>query len=124
MCSFADVPGVLITLAELAQADPPFVEELPREPGRSSNRWRHLLSAEAEQTAAPASAAPSVSAGVTATSPAASTVGETADPPAAATAAPATVAVAIGDDLTDRLASLERRVAALEARLGDERNRG
>ena len=124
MCSFADVPAVLVTLAELAQVDPPFVEELPREPGRSSNRWRHLLSDEAEPTAAPAPAAPSVSAGATTTSPAASTVGETAAPPAASTAAPATVEVAIGDDLAARLASLERRVSALEARLGDERNRG
>lgn len=110
MCSFADVPAVLNTLAELAQVDPQFVEELPREPGRSANRWRHLLSAEAEPTTAEATAAPSVSAGVTAA------------PPAASTTTPATATA--GDDLTARLASLERRVAALEARLGDEEKNG
>lgn len=111
MCSFADVPAVLNTLAELAQADPPFVEELPREPGRSANRWRHLLAEEEEQMPAEAAAAPSVSAGVTAI------------PQAVSTTAPAIAAA--GDDLTARLASLERRVAALETRLGDgEKNSG
>jgi len=45
MTPFADLESVAATLAALGSGDPPFVEELPREPGRSANRFRHLLSA-------------------------------------------------------------------------------
>lgn len=44
MTSFPDLPSVMTTLEGLARRDPPLVEELPREPGRSANRFRHLLS--------------------------------------------------------------------------------
>jgi len=128
MCSFADLPAVLQTLAELAQADPPFVEELPREPGRSANRWRHLLSEEAERAPSHAAAAPSVSAGVTATPPAASPTppaassGTTFNRPMVTPTATAPAPASAGDDVAARLAALERRMSALEARLGDDKN--
>ncbi len=44
MTRFDDVPAVLAVLDALNESDPPYVEELPREPGRSTNRFRHLLS--------------------------------------------------------------------------------
>lgn len=46
MVSFEDLPAVARTLQALMAHDPPYVEELPREPGRSANRFRHLLSAD------------------------------------------------------------------------------
>ncbi len=46
MTSIPDLPAALSILTALASHDPPFVEELPREPGRSTNRFRHLLSSE------------------------------------------------------------------------------
>jgi len=46
MTPFADLDSVLSTLATLRAYDTPFVEELPREPGRSANRFRHLMGAE------------------------------------------------------------------------------
>jgi uncharacterized protein YceH (UPF0502 family) len=52
MASFQDSQGVAAVLQGLAAHEPPFVEELPREPGRSANRFRHLLSAEDADTAA------------------------------------------------------------------------
>ena len=45
---FSDLTAAATTMQELSSHDPPFVEELAREPGRSANRFRHLLSAEAE----------------------------------------------------------------------------
>ncbi len=46
MTPLQDVESVRAILQELIEPDTPFVEELPREPGRSANRFRHLLSAE------------------------------------------------------------------------------
>ena len=46
MTPIPDLEAVAGILRSLAGGDPPFVEELPREPGRSANRFRHLLSAE------------------------------------------------------------------------------
>ena len=47
-------------LGELMDHDPPFVEELPREPGRSACRVRHLLGgSEAPSGASSVSPAPS-----------------------------------------------------------------
>jgi len=43
MTSIQDLESVNSILQGLATGDPPFVEELPREPGRSANRFRHLL---------------------------------------------------------------------------------
>jgi len=47
MSLFADIGAVVTTLEELQHRGPKFVEELPREPGRSTTRFRHLLSNEA-----------------------------------------------------------------------------
>ncbi|MBI1825973.1 MAG: DUF480 domain-containing protein [Planctomycetes bacterium] len=44
MTLFADIAAVLTTLEELQRREPQFVEELSREPGRSTTRFRHLLS--------------------------------------------------------------------------------
>jgi hypothetical protein len=43
MTPFPDVEAVQSALNVLMTAAEPFVEELPREPGRSANRFRHLL---------------------------------------------------------------------------------
>jgi hypothetical protein len=44
MTAFPDLASVTTTLEALARREPRLVEELPREPGRSANRFRHLLS--------------------------------------------------------------------------------
>lgn len=76
MASFNELASVLSTLQSLAQREERFVEELPREPGRSANRWRHRLGGSdtadvaAMPTTAPESAAvPSASAPATAARP-------------------------------------------------------
>jgi len=43
MTPFDDLPAITVVLNELKNAETPFVEELPREPGRSADRFRHLL---------------------------------------------------------------------------------
>ena len=43
MTSLPDLPAVISILDGLKAAATPFVEELPREPGRSANRYRHLI---------------------------------------------------------------------------------
>ncbi len=43
MTSFVDLDAVGVTLNALRSHETPFVEELAREPGRSANRFRHLL---------------------------------------------------------------------------------
>jgi uncharacterized protein YceH (UPF0502 family) len=40
---FASLESVLETLNGLAQADPPFVKELPRQPGQKEARYTHLF---------------------------------------------------------------------------------
>lgn len=45
MTPLPDLPAVTAILDALKAHEPPFVEELPREPGRSANRFRHLLGA-------------------------------------------------------------------------------
>ena len=52
MTPFEDLEAVMSVLGGLCQGDPPFVEELSREPGRSANRFRQLLSAGAADAAA------------------------------------------------------------------------
>ncbi len=59
MTPIPDLEAVAAILTELAGGDLPFVKELPREPGRSANRFRHLLSAEAaDETTVAAGARP------------------------------------------------------------------
>lgn len=43
MTPLNDIESVGAILGSLRAASPAVVEELPREPGRSANRWRHLL---------------------------------------------------------------------------------
>jgi len=52
MTPLPDLAAVTSILEGLKAHDPPFVEELPREPGRSANRFRHLLGAATTPTAA------------------------------------------------------------------------
>ena len=42
MTPLPDLEAVHHVLHSLASAQTPYAEELPREPGRSANRWRHL----------------------------------------------------------------------------------
>ncbi len=62
MTPLQDVESVRSILAALARNDPPFVAELAREPGRSTNRFRQLISgAETEPpTATVAAPAPEI----------------------------------------------------------------
>lgn len=54
MTPLPDLEAVNHVLRGLATAATTFVEELPREPGRSANRWRHLL-AEPDSAGGPVS---------------------------------------------------------------------
>ncbi len=102
MCPIADVPGALHVLAELAQHEPPFIEELPREPGRSTNRFRHLLGAGIAPVADDANHGVSAK-GVVDTDGAKETLPE----------------LQAGEGLQARVDSLEARVASLEGRLAE-----
>lgn len=94
--SFADLTEVEGTLTGLAQHPfLPLVEELPREPGRRESRWTHLLGDPATLVPGPNQTLPHAPGG---------------GPGDEAAPAPSP---------TSRLAMLEDRVAALEARLGD-----
>lgn len=109
MTPFQDLTAVTVVLEELARCDPPFVEELAREPGRSANRWRHLLAADADPAAAEAPSAtvpPAASASDALQTPPDRSVSPLAQP---------------GDDLADRVARLEARVAELERASGVQR---
>lgn len=65
MTPFGALESIQSTLCELAGRESPLVEELPREPGRSANRWRHLLEAPVAQGAADATpTCPEASGGV------------------------------------------------------------
>lgn len=97
MTPFQDLEAVGQTLAALRAHEKPFVEELAREPGRSANRFRHLLGG--------AMAHPLPAAGT-----------EPGQTPASARPVEADGA----DSLQDRLSKLESRVARLESIL--ERN--
>lgn len=102
MTAFADIDAVESTLQTLAaHEDGALVEALPREPGKRESRWTHRLGSDgAEPTPAPA-AVPGADAGGGAPA---------ADP--------------VADDLEQRVARLERIVADLAARLGDDGDPG
>ena len=55
LCNFRDVSEVESVLLQLSRReDGPFVQSLPREPGKRESRWQHLLGdSQAEQLAAP-----------------------------------------------------------------------
>lgn len=46
MASIPDMAAVMSILQDLSSGERAFVDELPREPGRSANRYRHLLSSD------------------------------------------------------------------------------
>lgn len=110
MTGFADLPAVLATLEALMRYTPPYVEELAREPGRSANRYRHLLGDET------AGATEVVAAVASAVAPAA-----LAQPAAQAATKPAGASQETqeGDDLSlgERVMRLEEQVAALTRRV-------
>lgn len=85
LCEFASTAEVESLLSDLAARSEPLVAKLPRQPGQKESRYRHLFGADAPAAATPAPT------------------------PAASEAAAAGAAAA-----PDRLAELERRVAALE----------
>lgn len=66
MVAFEDIDAVRIVLASLERLDPPFVETLPREPGKSVVRHRHLLGSDhpAVEAAQPAGTEPPARAAV------------------------------------------------------------
>ena len=78
------------TLTRLSQREPAIVALLPRQPGQKEPRWAHQLG----PTVMPASAAPATT--------------EQAPPP-----------LAVEPDRGDRIAALEARLAAVEARRDD-----
>jgi len=109
MTSLPDVPAVLHVLTELSRHDQQFVTELPREPGRSANRFTHLIGTDA---AAAASAA----------NPPATEAGSTTVASTPATIAAAGAGESPTERLVGRLAALEARVTALEQRLDASAN--
>ncbi len=125
MTPLQDTESVRAILQELIEADPPFVEELPREPGRSANRFRHLLSAEPPGATPPSldresRVGPTVGAREnsrtsgpppqTVTPPQTAAPPQTVAPPEQAPKSPAKDA---DRSLTERVSQLEGQVAAL-----------
>lgn len=56
LATFKDVTDVEMTLAKLAEHSAgPFVQKLPREPGKREHRWMHLFSGEVDANAPAAS---------------------------------------------------------------------
>lgn len=102
MTTLPDLEAVNLVLHALSGAQTSYVEELPREPGRSANRWRHLLGEEGAHVVAHVAPAPSAS------------HNEPHVPSMAATS-PAPMHRLGGDaELSSRVQALEARVAILE----------
>jgi uncharacterized protein YceH (UPF0502 family) len=98
MTTFQDVDSVMVTLGELMSGDTKFVEEMPREPGRSANRFRQRLSPDAMDSTTVQEAAIEPSA-----------PRQSPDPPHGSGEAPSA-----GSSWAERLSALERRVEFLE----------
>ena len=93
---YSSLEDVQKALDALAVAEPPLTERLPRRPGQSQDRWRHLLGADADEAASPADgAAGGESVTVTQSPP-------SSDP---------------SSELEERVARLEEQVAALQRAL-------
>jgi hypothetical protein len=93
MTPFQDLESIGVTLNALCSGEARCVEELAREPGRSANRFRHLLGG-----------------------------GQKDDSPAAGTESRPIAPATIGPEssLAERLTRLEARMARIEQRLGHE----
>jgi len=106
MAPIPDMAAAGAIVAGLQACDPPWIEELPREPGRSVNRFRHLLVSEDPGAAetevgwvAPASPAEAV---------------EGSGDRCVAPSSLGAEVPAVDRDVASRLGRLEDRVAALE----------
>ncbi len=117
MAPFAETADVEAALTRLAgRPDGPFVVQLPRLPNRRDSQWAHLFSgpvAEAAVAAMPLRAADASAAGITAAG---------AEAAAAMPVSPAEVSFPASRN-DERLARLEREVAALRAELEDLKGR-
>ncbi len=102
MTQIPDLPAALAILTALAAYETPFAEELPREPGRSTTRFRHLL-------------------GEVANSQEDASVAEQAETPVPSDvpATPVTPADSTAPDSESEPGSLADRVAALEGRVAE-----
>lgn len=89
---FDDAEDVAWTLERLTQKTPPFATRLPRQSGQREDRYAHLLCGPVESAAPAPASKPSTDSDAQATEAA----------------------------LVERIEALEQRVAALEARLGDD----
>ena len=112
MTPFQDVQSVIGILSRLQEADPPFVEELPREPGRSANRFRHLIGVDAMAAAAPDGSDPQLP------DPTEQRADVTTGTPVT-TERPSVPTMPIDTSLAQRVAALEARVEVLERHLSD-----
>ena len=98
-----DLAGVETALAGMARRDPAIVRNVGRAPGQAQDRWAHTLGGDETRLQ------PRVRPAARAAEDAAASDAAGSDP----------VAGGSGGDLAARLAALEDRVAALEARLRD-----
>lgn len=103
MTPIQDLASISAILESLQSATPPFIKELPREPGKSAVRYRHLLGTDADE------AEPTVD-----SSGAAPTLAHSAES-AAATPSPS-----ISTALEERLSAIESRITELEQRLSSK----
>ena len=100
LCGFSDVTEVEEALAKLMAREEPFIAKLPREPGKRESRYTHLFFGGIPPAA---DAEPSADAAATPASDARARLEQLEQ----------TVA-----ELTDELADLNRRLAAIESDLG------
>ncbi len=96
---FTDLEAVSQVLSELNRRDPPMAQAMPREPGRSAIRYRHLLDPEGHRTG---SSAPVTQ--------------EIAEPARAPSTNPLTVLQSELADLRRELNDVQQRLSALESR--------
>jgi len=116
MTPLQDVGSVLTILHGLMSAERTFVEELEREPGKSANRFRHLLGTAADEASAPMEAR---------SKPAAAQASDSA--PVAGPRSTITsqhgAAGGDGDTLGERVSRLEAALARLTDQVADLSNR-
>jgi len=105
MTSLPDLTAVAAVLEALKNAEPRSVEELPREPGRSANRFRHLLGDDSSATAISSAARSAAIPAPSAVQPSSGVMGRSI-PAAAAFHEPR-------PELLERVARLENEVAEL-----------
>lgn len=115
MTPLQDVESVRAILQELIEADQQFAEELAREPGRSANRFRHLLSLEQPSLDRESLLGPTAGARKD------SSIG--GESPARPDNAPKSPAEGADRSLTERVSQLEGQVAELTRAVDELRRR-